>query len=240
MILLCEKRAGTVRQHRPTLTARTSEVRMAFMDITGQRFSRLVVLDAAPSKRAGKHWLCVCDCGNETVVRSDHLRYGKTRSCGCYNSEVAKERQTVHGGNGSRLYNIWQHMRGRCERPTDAAFDRYGGRGITICVEWRDFATFAQWAAENGYSDGLSIDRIDNDAGYFPSNCRWASAKTQSRNRGDYNNILTYQGKTACLAEHAEDAGISATTVWERIYRRGWPVERALTERPKNTEVALA
>jgi hypothetical protein len=203
---------------------------MASIDITGQRFGRLVVLRLAPRARRERYWVCRCDCGNETTIRGDHLRYGRQISCGCYKREESASRMTVHGGEGSRLYNTWQKMRGRCADERNA---RYGGRGIRVCDEWSAFPTFRDWALASGYSEELTIDRIDNDGDYCPVNCRWATPETQARNRGGYNTMLTFNGKTACLTEHAKDADLPGKLVWERIKRRGWSVERALTTRKR-------
>lgn len=204
---------------------------MAGFDLTGQRFSRLVALQRAAS-RNGARWLCECDCGNKKIVAAGNLRCGGTQSCGCFLKE--RYAHTKHGQSwapgkpASRLYRIWHGMRGRCNNSADAAYDRYGGRGILICEEWQDFLKFEEWAHANGYADNLSVDRIDNDGPYSPANCRWATSKTQGRNRRN-NLFVTFRGKTACLADHADDVGIKYSIVQQRVSVLGWPVERALT-----------
>lgn len=154
------------------------------IDLTGRQFGVLTVIKR--SENIGKHaaWLCKCACGNTKVVRSDHLVYGMTTSCGCYETHARDTgNHIIHGGSHTRLFNIWCGMRKRCMNPNCNAYQNYGGRGIRICNEWMNFSAFREWAIENGYSDELSIDRINVDGDYEPSNCRWADAKEQANNR---------------------------------------------------------
>lgn len=132
-----------------------------------------------------------------------------------------------HGGRNERLYNIWCKMRSRCNRETDAAYPRYGGRGITVCAEWDDYAAFRAWALANGYADHLTIDRRDNDRGYEPGNCRWATYAEQNRNYGR-NRPVEHDGRTALIGDFAAEHGLPADIVKNRVRRYGWTMDEAL------------
>ena len=157
---------------------------MRAIDLTGQKFGRLTVLYRyGYSNENKKHitWMCKCDCGNQKVVNGDDLKRGSTKSCGCLKSEGNNKK---HGLSYSKLRNSYRAMKERCTLKTHKHYKNYGGRGIKVCDEWANsFETFAQWALENGYKEGLTIDRINVDGNYEPSNCRWATMKEQQNNR---------------------------------------------------------
>lgn len=157
---------------------------MKLIDLTGRRFGRLTVLQRAETIKKRTMWLCRCDCGNEVAVEANNLKIGHTQSCGCLQKEATSKANTTHGMRASRLYRIWKCMHNRCYRKCYHGYKHYGGRGITICDEWvHDFRAFRDWALANGYNDYLSIDRIDNDKGYSPDNCRWVTMELQNKNK---------------------------------------------------------
>ena len=139
-------------------------------------------------------------------------------------------RHYTHGHTGDPVYNSWSNMIQRCTNPKHPSYPRYGGRGITVCADWRDGAKFIKWAYDNGFKVGLSIERIDNDGNYCPENCRWATRKEQQRNR-QVNHRVTYGGETKCLTEWAEILGMNPATLHHRLERAGLTVEEAFATR---------
>ena len=195
-------------------------------DLTGQKFGRLTVIGLDDTKQIRRtYWICQCDCGNIKSVRSDGLLCGRTKSCGCYKSEQDAIRVTKnhkHKQSGTRLYHIWQGMKGRCNNPHDPNCHRWGGTGISVCEEWAsDFTAFYQWALNNGFQEDLTIDRIDNDGNYEPSNCQWSTSKMQARNRRS-NTKITIGNSTRTLTEWCEIFDLDKKTVRTRYGRKGF------------------
>lgn len=199
------------------------------IELTGQRFNRLTVIKRAGTQGKSAVWLCRCDCGNECIVQSGNLRSGHTTSCGCFRKEFTSANIKTHGMSRTRLYKEWRRMKERCSLKTADNYEDYGGRGITVCPEWRDsFETFLNWSMANGYQDDLTIERIDNDGPYSPENCRWATKEEQANNKRN-NRLITFNGRTQTLAQWAREIGIRRDTLRKRL-ESGWSLDRALTE----------
>jgi hypothetical protein len=199
------------------------------IDLTGQRFGRLLALRPSHTDKRGKwHWLCRCDCGASHTVSMGCLRQGDSRSCGCLQRELSAKRLTTHGMSNSQEYKAWDMMRRRCSDRTNKSYRHYGGRGISVCSEWSD--SFEAFYRDMGPrpSSHLTLDRIDNNGNYEPGNCRWATYIQQARN-GRHNRLLTFNGQTLCMAAWAEQIGLKLSVLKSRLHR-GWTTDRALTE----------
>lgn len=162
------------------------------IDLTGQHFGRLTVLRRVENRGRYPCWECKCACGRTTYITTPSLRSGHTISCGCYRKEVELENLSIHrqthGQSYSRLYRTWANMKARCENPNNHNYVYYGGRGIRVCDESKSFEPFEAWALSNGYSENLTIDRINVDGNYEPANCRWATVTEQNRNKRSVRN----------------------------------------------------
>jgi hypothetical protein len=182
------------------------------VDLSGQRFGRLIALSSFQKPNNNRYfWNCKCDCGETVIVASHHLRSGATKSCGCIKKEFLQENKfsKKHGFYLTKLYAVWDAMKQRCNNQNHKAYYRYGGRGIVICQDWYDFQNFHDWAMSHGYQEGLSIDRIDNNGNYCPSNCQWITRsantikshlgqnhtnETKAKIGGCYGQQITYSG----------------------------------------------
>lgn len=211
------------------------------IDLTGKKFGRLTVvrLNDMAQKKHNKSWVCRCDCGQTTVVYGCNLKRGMTRSCGCLRKEITSETKMIHGHSPrcghSKTYLAWKHLLGRCRNPKDKSYVYYGARGIICCDRWLKFENFLTDMGEPP-TKNHSIDRIDNNSGYYKENCRWATRKQQIRNRSN-NRVITHNNTTQCLSAWAEEYGIRYGLLWLRIVRYGWPIGKALTQpsrTPKN------
>lgn len=203
-----------------------------FIDLTGQKINRWSVLERAPNRNHNTMWLCLCDCGNTKCVGGTALTSGHTKSCGCWR----KEKITKHGLSASKTYGVWKHMVQRCTNTKTARYKDYGGR-ITICDRWnpKQGGSFKNFLEDMGECPpGLSLDRIDNNLGYYQENCRWISLQQQSFNKRNTVKIF-YNNKEWCRAELARQFNLRPETLQNRI-NRGMSIEEALnTPLPKQT-----
>ena len=195
-------------------------------DMTGLQFGRLFVIkrDYSVTSTNDAYWICQCDCGNETSVRGNSLRAGDSTSCGCY----LRDRVNTHRMTKTQEYNSWRGMVDRMTNPNHSAFHHYGGRGLELHEQYRNFSNFY---ADLGPKPGpkYSIGRIDNNLGYVPGNLRWETQKQQTNNTRQ-NIIVSFMDKTQTLTQWTEELGMKRGVLWNRIKRYGWPIERALTE----------
>lgn len=201
-----------------------------FIDHTGERFGHLVALKyEIRQTKYGKiaFWCCRCDCGTEKWISANHLTRGNSKSCGCKRNDNPQNKPNPLKLNNPRLYSIWTGMKTRCFNSNTIKFADYGGRGITICDEWRVFDNFCLWALSNGYEDNLTIERINVDGNYEPSNCTWITKSEQGKNKRNLR-MYTYNGETKHLAEWAREYNLDYGILYGRL-ALGMSFERALT-----------
>ncbi len=212
-----------------------------FKDITGNKYGRLTALSREGKRGPNYTWLCACDCGKQVVLPAIYFTTGNTSSCGCLKRETNIRTFTKHGCAGNREavgrtreYRIWLMMKNRCINPKSNTWERYGGRGIKVCDRWRE--SFGSFIEDMGPSNGLTIDRINNDGDYEPANCRWATMSEQAYNRR-LRHPITFKGETKSITAWARAVGLSSNVVTCRL-RMGWSVERALTvpKRPRRSK----
>ena len=193
---------------------------------TGKRFGNLVCIGKDPSKDS-RYYLFKCDCGNVKSIIQDSVKRGATISCGCYRKK--NPAHLTYGFSHTRIDNIFKSMIDRCENPKSYNYHKYGARGIRVCNEWKtNKVRFFEWAFSNGYSESLTLDRIDNSKGYSPNNCRWVTYKVQNNNRRN-NHRITAFGMEKTMSEWSDYTGIKASNIYCRL-KKGWSVEKALTK----------
>lgn len=216
---------------------------MERLDLVGQRFGKLVVIDFAGikyynGKAARTQWLCKCDCGRTKVVLGSSLKIGAVKSCGCAKKEaaIARNKNKFKSDiNAERLYQVWKGMKQRCYYKNGSPYKYYGERGICVCNEWKnDYFAFKKWALANGYDENepakkCTIDRIDVNGNYCPENCRWVDWTIQSYNRRS-NKIVEYKGESKTLLEWSNTVGIDADVLYSRIFNQKWDIHKAFTQ----------
>lgn len=211
-------------------------------DLTGERFNQLLVIRRAENQGRRVMWVCRCDCGGEIVTRGHSIQTGHTVSCGCVGLKRLSDHRYTHGKYGSRAYGIWQGMKSRCYSPGNTSYRIYGGRGISVCQEWRE--SFEAFYRDMGDPpEGFSIDRKDPDKNYCLENCRWASSFDQARTKRS-NIHVSWRGEDRVLEDWATHLNINIATLYARVVRYNWDIERAFTRpikkgRDKQLEVTL-
>lgn len=205
--------------------SRNYSVKRNYNDLIGKKYGKLTITGFEKVLKR-TYLIFTCDCGNAGKARYESVLVGKTKSCGCYKIDEIKLKAYKHGDCKNRLYSIWKNIKSRVHNKNNTRYNSYGGRGILLCKEWEDYNNFKKWSLENGYSDCLTIDRIDNDGNYEPCNCRWSTNTQQIRNR-NVTKFVNYKGEMVCFAELCEKSDNEYYTVLTRI-RRGWDIEDAV------------
>ncbi|MEN6312759.1 MAG: hypothetical protein ABFD25_00770 [Clostridiaceae bacterium] len=209
------------------------------IDLTGKKFNNLLVIKLSSKTDNGgrSYWDCLCDCGRITTVEGYNLKSNSTKSCRECGTSRSALKQTTHGKTNTKLYYTWINMKTRCNNHNYEMYKNYGGKGIRVCEEWKDYLTFEKWALLNGYQDGLSIDRKDNSMDYSPENCRWATMKTQQNNRTN-NRLITFRRETLTLKQWAEKLHLVYGTLQRRCHL-GYPIEKVLSKTDYRRKASL-
>jgi len=214
------------------------------IDISNKKYGKLTAIKKAFYKKGKSYWVFRCDCGNEKIIIKDNVVKGQTKSCGCLQKEIAKitqlKNRAIHKKSRTRLYNVYSAIKARCYNKNVNNYNRYGGRGITVCDEWKNnFMSFYNWAIKNGYKEnekrGLcTIDRIDNNGNYCPENCRFVNNTIQARNTRKNHNI-TINNETKTLTEWIHIYKICQSTFFNRK-KKGFSDIEALTKPVNKTK----
>jgi len=227
--LLCGKEFAIIRGSlKKQISCSGCAYKKKTIDITGLKYGKLTAISLAYKKGAFSFWKCLCDCGNEVVVMKSYLVAGHTKSCGCIRRDLCSKRLLKHGATGTTEYNIWKNIIARTTSTNLPCSNRYIGRGITVCDEWRH--SFEQFYKDMGAkpTPKHTIDRINNDGGYSPDNCRWATYKEQNSNKSNTVHV-TINGITKTTNQWSAITGVSNSVIHRRI-KRGWNPVRATTE----------
>lgn len=199
-------------------------------NLEGQKFGKLTVIKFEYKKNYIDYYKCKCECGKEKIIRGYDLKSGKTKSCGC----VAKGNHTIHKKSKTKLYWVWQSMKARCNNENNKRYKHYGGRGIKVCEEWsNDYSNFHNWAVQNGYKEGLTIDRIDVNKNYEPNNCRWVTKEVQANNMTT-NKVIKYKGLEMNIAQWEKFLRLPKNVLRQRIEKLGWSIEKAIETKSKS------
>lgn len=195
------------------------------LNLINKKFGRLTVVDLAYIKNQSTFWSCLCDCGKVVIKKASYLTTGDTRSCGCLKSEELSKRNSKHNLYKHPIYNVWKNMKNRCYRINNKQYSNYGGRGITVCEEWKkDFLSFFTWANENGYKNNLTIDRIDVDGNYCPENCRFIPLSEQQKNKRN-TIIIEYMNMKYTISEFSQLTSKSYDSIYRKIQKGMSPEE---------------
>jgi hypothetical protein len=194
----------------------------------GDEYGELTVIEFVGAVKGSGVYKCKCTCGNTKEFFLSNLRMGRTKSCGCRRDESVSKKLRKHGDRHTRLYQIWTNIKSRCTNPNTSSYKYYGDKGIGISDEWKDdYSKFKEWSLENGYDEKMTIDRVDNNGGYYPDNCRWTDRITQSRNR-DCAWYITIDGITKHAKDWCKEYGVNYKTAHNRL-SYGWSDVDAVT-----------